>query len=403
MPIAVTEAHIDATPRRPAALAARDLARRARARAHGGCRRARRHGLVAARLVRLELPARPSAAATTSPARSTCARRQPRPTALAALVARARRRTRAEPSGAAGRRLVAPRRALPRQAGRAARRRHAARRLSAASSPADRVAPDPRQRRERHARPRLRDDLRAAQPRLPAPRPRARWTSPTPARSPPRSRAGSRGRSSTRAATSASTRPSPTSSAACARTRVGPAVLAEACATAGIRLVTFSSDQVFDGRGERALGRKRRAGAAQRLRRAARPPPSATCSARCRERDGRAHERLLRPLGPAQLRRPRPRRARARARRSAPPTTCAISPTYVPDLVNVCLDLLIDGESRHLAPRQRRRRQLGRARGARGRAGRDRDVDAAALPRAPTSARSRRGRATVSSPASAPP
>ena len=32
---------------------------------------------------------------------------------------------------------------------------------------------------------------------------------------------------------------------------LGPAVLADACAGAGIRLVTFSSDQVFDGRGDR--------------------------------------------------------------------------------------------------------------------------------------------------------
>ena len=32
---------------------------------------------------------------------------------------------------------------------------------------------------------------------------------------------------------------------------LGPAVLAEACARVGIRLVTFSSDQVFDGRGAR--------------------------------------------------------------------------------------------------------------------------------------------------------
>ena len=32
---------------------------------------------------------------------------------------------------------------------------------------------------------------------------------------------------------------------------IGPAVLADACAGAGIRLVTFSSDQVFDGRGDR--------------------------------------------------------------------------------------------------------------------------------------------------------
>ena len=57
IPIAVTEAHIDAATRRPDALAARDLARRA-GRTRCRRRRARGHRVVAARLVRLELPAR---------------------------------------------------------------------------------------------------------------------------------------------------------------------------------------------------------------------------------------------------------------------------------------------------------------------------------------------------------
>ena len=38
-----------------------------------------------------------------------------------------------------------------------------------------------------------------------------------------------------------------------------------------------------------------------------------------------------------------------------------VSPTYVPDLVDACLDLLIDRESGHLAPHQWGCRHLGRA------------------------------------------
>ena len=56
-----------------------------------------------------------------------------------------------------------------------------------------------------------------------------------------------------------------------------------------------------------------------------------------------------------------------------------VSPTYVPDLVNVCLDLLIDGERGLWHLDQRRRRQLGRARGRACDARRRRDGDAAAV------------------------
>ena len=104
---------------------------------------------------------------------------------------------------------------------------------------------------------------------------------------------------------------------------LGPAVLAEACAGAGIRLVTFSSDQVFDGRGDTPLGRERRAGAAQRLRRAARPPPSATC---WRAAPGAMVVRTSAFFGPWDRHNfvcPRPRARWRAANRSAPPTTCA--------------------------------------------------------------------------------
>ena len=60
---------------------------------------------------------------------------------------------------------------------------------------------------------------------------------------------------------------------------------------------------------------------------------------------GRAHQRVLRPVGRAQL----PGRRRCARWRAASPSRRAddvrVSPTYVPDLVDACLDLLIDGES----------------------------------------------------------
>ena len=85
LPLAVTEAHIDANREDQLRwlLEIWDAAKQARAERR---RHARRDGLGAARLVRLELPGHRSAAATTNRARSTCARPQPRPTALARLM-----------------------------------------------------------------------------------------------------------------------------------------------------------------------------------------------------------------------------------------------------------------------------------------------------------------------------
>ena len=124
---------------------------------------------------------------------------------------------------------------------------------------------------------------------------------------------------------------------------VGPAVLAAQCAAADIRLVTFSSDQVFDGQGRRpwvesdvpaplnVYGRSK--AVAERDVLAAWPRAMVVrTSAFFGPWD--SHNFVTR-------RSPRWRKAK----RSAPRAMCAISPTYVPDLVNACLDLLIDGEA----------------------------------------------------------
>jgi dTDP-4-dehydrorhamnose reductase len=124
---------------------------------------------------------------------------------------------------------------------------------------------------------------------------------------------------------------------------IGPAVLATECARAGIRLLTFSSDQVFDGAGGRA-----------RVESDAPSPVNVYgCSKAQAERDvlallpqamvvrtsaffspWDAHNFVHRAL--AALARGEPFRAASDTR---------VSPTYVPDLVHVCVDLLIDGES----------------------------------------------------------
>ena len=353
-------------PRGPAALAARDLARRASgAREPAPTSAPSPSGRCSARSTGTRLLGEcrgyyePGPFDIRAPA--------PRPTALAALDRRARRRharraircCRAKAGGAAPDRFIA-------QAGRAARGRHAARPAIARIVAPATVAPILISGASGTLGRAFATDLRAPQHRLPPARPRRAWTSPTRRRSTPRSRAGSPGRSSTRAATSASTRPRPTPSAACARTPSARRSSPTRAPRAGIRLVTFSSDQVFDGRGDRPWVESD-APAPLNVYGASKAAAERDVLARCTRRDGRAHERLLRSVGPAQLRLSTRSRAGAAASPSALPTTSAISPTYVPDLVNVCLDLLIDGESRPLAPRQRRRRELGRARRARGR------------------------------------
>jgi dTDP-4-dehydrorhamnose reductase len=124
---------------------------------------------------------------------------------------------------------------------------------------------------------------------------------------------------------------------------LGPAVLAERCAAAGVRLVTFSSDQVFDGaaatpRVERdpvaplnAYGRSK-AEAEARVRHAHPQALVVRTSAFFGPWD--EHNFLVHAL-----------RALARGEPFAATGDVRISPTYVPDLVDACLDLLIDGEA----------------------------------------------------------
>ena len=123
----------------------------------------------------------------------------------------------------------------------------------------------------------------------------------------------------------------------------GPAALAEQCALAGIRLVTFSSDQVFDGSGCRpwiesdtpaplnVYGRSK--AVAEREVLAAWPEAMVVrTSAFFGPWD--SHNFIARSLD-----------ALARGEEVRVAADVRVSPTYVPDLVTVCLDLLIDGES----------------------------------------------------------
>jgi len=124
---------------------------------------------------------------------------------------------------------------------------------------------------------------------------------------------------------------------------IGPAVLAGQCAEAGIRLLTFSSDQVFDGRSGRAwdesdtpaplnvYGRSKAAAERDVL---ALLPQAMVVRTSAFFGPWDAHNFVHHAL--AALSRGESFRAAADVR---------ISPTYVPDLVHVCLDLLIDGES----------------------------------------------------------
>jgi dTDP-4-dehydrorhamnose reductase len=124
---------------------------------------------------------------------------------------------------------------------------------------------------------------------------------------------------------------------------VGPAVLASQCASAGIRLLTFSSDQVFDGRGHRpwvesdppaplnAYGRSK--AAAERAVLALCPQAMVVrTSAFFGPWD--PHNFVAAALATLALGQGFDAAADVR-----------VSPTYVPDLVDVALDLLIDGES----------------------------------------------------------
>jgi dTDP-4-dehydrorhamnose reductase len=124
---------------------------------------------------------------------------------------------------------------------------------------------------------------------------------------------------------------------------LGPAVLADACAGAGIRLVTFSSDQVFDGSTDRpwvegdtpaplnVYGASKAAAEREVLTRC---PGAMVVRTSAFFGPWDRHNFVFRALA-----------ALARRETFRAADDVRISPTYVPDLVNVCLDLLIDGES----------------------------------------------------------
>lgn len=131
----------------------------------------------------------------------------------------------------------------------------------------------------------------------------------------------------------------------------GPAVLAERCAARGVSLVTFSSDLVFDGTSPKAYvesdavsplnvyGRSKADAEARVL-----ASHTSALVVRTSAFFGPQDEYNFVTLA---------LRALARGRRFAAASDSVVSPTYVPDLVNACLDLLIDGERGvwHLANR----------------------------------------------------
>jgi dTDP-4-dehydrorhamnose reductase len=138
--------------------------------------------------------------------------------------------------------------------------------------------------------------------------------------------------------------------AACFRANVeGPRVLAAACAERGIRLVTFSSGQVFDGaRDEPYLEQHAAAplnvfglahAEAERCVLARHPDAMVVRAGSLFGHDDPASfaSRIVRAL--------------ARLEEVRAPIDLVVSPTFVPDLVEAVLDLVIDGERgiRHLA------------------------------------------------------
>jgi dTDP-4-dehydrorhamnose reductase len=122
----------------------------------------------------------------------------------------------------------------------------------------------------------------------------------------------------------------------------GPSVLAEACAARGVSLVTFSSDLVFDGKSSRpylesdaisplnTYGRSKSDAEARVL-----AAHSSALVVRTSAFFGPWDEYNFVTLALRSL---------VRGEAFAAASDCVVSPTYVPDLVNACLDLLIDGE-----------------------------------------------------------
>jgi dTDP-4-dehydrorhamnose reductase len=128
----------------------------------------------------------------------------------------------------------------------------------------------------------------------------------------------------------------------CARANtLGPQLLAEACHRAGVRLVTFSSDLVFDGTAERPYIESDPAGPLSTYGRTKADAEVAVLAA-CPDALVVRTSAFFGPwdrwnvlhLAMDALASGRPWKAAGDQR---------VSPTYVPDLVNACLDLLIDG------------------------------------------------------------
>jgi dTDP-4-dehydrorhamnose reductase len=123
----------------------------------------------------------------------------------------------------------------------------------------------------------------------------------------------------------------------------GPAVLAEACRSRGIRLVTFSTDLVFDGCRRRPYDEADApaplnvygASKLEGERRVMDVAPDALV-VRSSAFFGPHDEHNFVTLGLRALAEGRPWHA---------PGDLTVSPTYVPDLADAVLDLLIDGES----------------------------------------------------------
>jgi dTDP-4-dehydrorhamnose reductase len=123
----------------------------------------------------------------------------------------------------------------------------------------------------------------------------------------------------------------------------GPTVLAFACARHGVRLLSFSSDQVFDGRARSPYVESDRAAPLNLYGQA----------------QAAAERNVLQALGEALLVRTsalfgpwdgahpvaRALAALAAGEEFAAADDVVVSPTYVPDLVHACLDLLIDNAS----------------------------------------------------------
>ena len=125
--------------------------------------------------------------------------------------------------------------------------------------------------------------------------------------------------------------------------RDGPALLASQCAQAGVRLLTFSSDQVFDGRRAEPWVES---DATAPLNVYGRSKAEAEAAVLAADPDAMV-VRTSAFFGPWDRQNfvTHALDALAEGRPFVAADDAHVSPTYVPDLVQVCLDLLIDGES----------------------------------------------------------